>query len=389
MTRLCPACGAVDWRPLLDLPDRPALSTDLRIVRRPLRKVSCGGCGLAANADLRGAAAISDYEDHYGLNTTGSEEHIYFTPHGPVPRSQAILDWLHPHLPAAPESVLEVGCGQGNLLVRLSEAFPRARSRGTEASRGAAALARARGLDVEQTAVAPHLPQLPEADVIVSFGVLEHVDDPAFFLLALRRACRPGGRAVIAAPVQEDGGYDLFFEDHVWHFTIDHMAAAARRAGWRTVACERGHPVVQGFGLVVCEPATDAAAGAPAGAPAGGAVGHAGPLQAANRDAWLARFAEVDRRLAELGDDPVAVFGAGEMFALLHTYTSLGDRRIVRLIDDVVSRHGSTMRGVPIAGRDWLAAHPDVPVFAAVNPRYHAAVAESLSPLVRRLVFWC
>ena len=85
--------------------------------------------------------------------------------------------------------------------------------------------------------------------------MLEHVEDPIGFLVALRSACHRGGRAVIVVPVQEEDGYDLFFEDHVWHFTADHLAAVAHRAGWSPVASERGHPVVQGFGLIVCEPA--------------------------------------------------------------------------------------------------------------------------------------
>ncbi|EKV26039.1 hypothetical protein C882_3326 [Caenispirillum salinarum AK4] len=383
MTPRCPACDATDWRPLLDLPGRPSLATDLRTLARPLSKVVCGGCGMAANAEHRGDVAIADYENDYGLNTTGAEEHVYFTADGPISRSQAIIDWMRPHLTASPGAVLEVGCGQGNLLARLRDAFPGSRVSGCEASREAVALARSRGLDAMQRAVAPHLPSLPEADLVISFGVLEHVEDAAFFLRALRRACRPGGRAIISVPVQEDGGYDLFFEDHVWHFTAPHLAAAARRAGWRVLTVETGHPVVQGFGLLVCDPgADDDASSAPPTADTGG-------LNARNRDTWMARFEETNGRLANLRDRPLAVFGAGEMFALLHTYTDLGRCRIERLIDDDAARHGRRLRGVAVTGRDWLAAHPEVPVFVAVNPRYHRAIADGLSPFRGRLTFWC
>jgi SAM-dependent methyltransferase len=384
MTRSCPACAAVDWSPLLDRQaGTESLTTDLRRLRRPLRKIVCGRCGVASNETLHGAATVSDYEQHYTLNTTGGEEHIYFTAAGPVPRSQAIRDWLRPHLGETPNSVLEVGCGQGNLLALLSDLFPHARVRGTEVSRAAVALACERGLNVIRQAVGPGWPPVPEADLIVCFGVLEHVEDPIGFLVALRSACHRGGRALIAVPVQEEGGYDLFFEDHVWHFTADHLAAVAHRAGWRPVASERGHPVVQGFGLIVCEPAP-----AVDSAPNFGPLANSAYLQVANRDVWLARFKQVNRLLAKIGDGPLAVFGAGEMFSLLHIYTDLAHRPILQLIDDSAGRQGRDVQGVPVAGRDWLARHPEVPVFVAVHPRYHDQVRQTLGPIVRHLVFW-
>ncbi|MCP2126925.1 class I SAM-dependent methyltransferase [Bradyrhizobium ottawaense] len=383
MTRSCPACAAADWRPLLDRQTgAESLTTDLRRLRRPLRKIVCGRCGLASNEALRGAAAVSDYEQHYTLNTIPGEEHIYFTAAGPVPRSQAILDWLRPHLGQAPVSVLEVGCGQGNLLARLSDLFPHARVRGTEVSRSAVALACDRGLNVVQQAVGPGCPPLPEADLIVCVGVLEHVDDPIAFLVALRSACNGGGRTVIVVPIQEEGGYDLFFEDHVWHFTADHLAAVALRAGWRSIASERGHPVVQGFGLIVCEPApTETSASSLT------SLANAAQLQVANRDVWLARFTQVNQILAKFGDGPLAVFGAGEVFALLHTYTDLAHRPILQLIDDAAGRQGREVHAILVGGRDWLARHPEIPVFVAVHPRYHDQVRQTLGPIVRHLVF--
>ncbi|MCK1313390.1 class I SAM-dependent methyltransferase [Bradyrhizobium sp. 23] len=362
-----------------------SLTTDLRRLQRPLRKIVCGRCGLASNETLHGAAAVLDYEQHYALNTSGGEEHIYFTAAGPVPRSQAILDWLRPHLGEAPAAVLEVGCGQGNLLARLADLFPHALVRGTEVSRPAVALARERGLHVVQQAVGSGCPPLPEADLIVCFGVLEHVEDPIGFLMALRLVSHHGGRAVIVVPIQEDGGYDLFFEDHVWHFTAHHLAAVARRAGWHPLTSESGHSIVQGFGLIVCEPTPAEHLDQPSNS---GSPANAGHLQVANRDVWLARFNEVNRLLAKIGDGPLAVFGAGEVFGLLHTYTDLAHRPILQLIDDAAGRQGKGVQGIPVAGRDWLARHPEVPVFIAVHPRYHDQVKQTLGLIARRLVFW-
>lgn len=365
---------------LLDRVECRAFTTDLRIVSRPLRKVICTACGLAANAELRGPAAIADYEESYALNTTAGEEHVYFIGRNPVPRSRAIMEWILPHVGPPPQTLLEVGCGQGNLLSRLRDALPGTEVFGVEASRQAADLAQARGLAVHRGIVAPDAPPLPEADVVVSFGVLEHVDDPTFFLAALHRACRPGGRAVVAFPIQEQGGYDLFFEDHVWHFTLELARATAERAGWRVIAAEADHPIVQGFGLLVCTPEGNGAAAPSA---------HARALQAANLAAWQARFDVVNSRLAALAEEPLIVFGAGELFGLLYAYTDVGRRPIERLIDDASERPGRSLYGIPIEGREWIAGRPRRPVFVAVNARYHRQLAESLSALGLRLVFWC
>ena len=382
MSDTCPACGGAQWDPLLELPGRPSLTTDLRRADRSLHKVLCANCGLAANAIRRGTEAIVDYEDHYALNTTGGEEHYYYTAEGPVARSAAILSWLLRHIPTPPERLVEVGCGQGNLLVRLRDALPETAVRGVEINRQAALLAEERGLVVDRIAVATDAAPLPSADCLISFGVLEHVDDPALFLSALRRSCSPGGRAIIAFPIQQSGCYDLFFEDHVWHFTLDQARAIAERAGWRVVSADANHPIVQGFGTLVCVP-DDPRHSAPVSA------SETRRLHAANRDTWLAAFAEVDRRLEDLGATSIMVFGAGELFGLLHTYTSLGHRRISCLIDDSTDRQGRELYGIPVEGRDALTRRRDQPLFVAVNRRYHGDLAESLCSTSAHVVFWC
>ena len=380
MIRVCPACGATRWQSLLRLTETGALTTDSRQVDRSLEKIVCTVCGLVTNAKLRGQEAIQDYVDNYEFNSLLGEEHYYFTSNGAVARSEAVFDWVSRHLPTSPNRLLEVGCGQGNLLRRLKDAMPDTLVTGVEASRHAVQLARANGLDVLQRSVAPGAEPLPAADAIVCFGVLEHVDDPLSFLSALRRSCRPGGQAVIAVPIQEQGGYDLFFEDHVWHFTMDHLRSVAQRAGWNVLRIDIDDVLVQGFGLIVITPRTKVAWSAPA---------NAGALQAANRDTWLAHFASVNQQLHQLRDNALTVFGAGETFSLLYTYTHLRHCHIDGLVDDDVNRHGRKVLGLPVFGRDWLARQPDGPVFVAVNQRYHSHLADSLAKGDRRVVFWC
>lgn len=94
--------------------------------------------------------------------------------------------------------LLEIGCGYGFLLEEAKSSFRSVI--GTEFSDGAAASARARGLEV----VTGGLDALPDPDrrfdCIVSAHVVEHVYDPRAFVSELRERLRPGGAVVLGTP---------------------------------------------------------------------------------------------------------------------------------------------------------------------------------------------
>ncbi|HEX5101946.1 MAG TPA: methyltransferase domain-containing protein [Polyangiaceae bacterium] len=90
--------------------------------------------------------------------------------------------------------VLEVGCGTGLILGRLSAVARNAE--GVDLSPGMLEKARARGLRVRE-ASATELPY-PDAsfDLVLSFKVLAHVPDLPRALSEMARVCRPGGRVL-------------------------------------------------------------------------------------------------------------------------------------------------------------------------------------------------
>ncbi|XIA64125.1 class I SAM-dependent methyltransferase [Bradyrhizobium sp. TZ2] len=255
---------------------------------------------------------------------------------------------------------------------------------GLEGSRQAARIARNRGLDVHQGLVGREDLQLPVADLLINILVLEHIEDPIPYLETLRRACTPDGRAIFIVPLQDLGGYDLFFDEHVWHLFTPHFRALLERAGWRVLAIDGADPVVQGLGLALCTPAPDRIPPAP---------GHAeysvlGPAQERNRDVWLRRFEEVNRRLAAFEGQPLIVFGSGEVFSLLRAYTDLSRANILGCLDEDATKIGSQVHGIEVHGLDWLDHAPPAPVFVTVNPRYNDAIQKKLEHFGRPLVFW-
>ncbi|MFC7326172.1 SAM-dependent methyltransferase [Marinactinospora rubrisoli] len=113
-------------------------------------------------------------------------------------RARRLVERLvHP----APATVLDFGCGWGELLLRLLEAAPGAVGTGVDTdgsllARGHAA-AVARGMaDRVSFVEGPAATWREPADLVVCVGASHAFGDTADALRALRRAVRPGGRAL-------------------------------------------------------------------------------------------------------------------------------------------------------------------------------------------------
>ncbi len=92
-------------------------------------------------------------------------------------------------------SVLDIGCGSGNLLMPLEDGFVKC---GIEINSGAAQIAQSRGIaiiaqDLEQAATLPRL-----FDAVVACDVIEHVADPLEFMRTLLSKAENGGLVIIS-----------------------------------------------------------------------------------------------------------------------------------------------------------------------------------------------
>lgn len=102
-----------------------------------------------------------------------------------------VLEWL---APSPGERILDLGCGDGALTERLAASG--ALVRGVDASAQMAAVARTRGLTIDE-ANAETLPYADaEFDAVFSNAVLHWVRNQDAMLGQVRRVLRPGGRFV-------------------------------------------------------------------------------------------------------------------------------------------------------------------------------------------------
>lgn len=151
--------------------------------------------------------------------------------------------------------VLDVGCGQGELLLWLHEQGFEAE--GIEPADDAASLARERGL-VARTATLEDLleqPPLPIYDAVVLLNVLEHVPHPAQMLGGIRRLLGPEGLLYIRVPNDfnplqlaardklDAKPWWVAIPDHVNYFDVSSLCALCRQVGFEPVDVQADFPM--------------------------------------------------------------------------------------------------------------------------------------------------
>lgn len=137
-----------------------------------------------------------------------------------VPRYQEMTDRLLDYLPRGSKRILELGCGTGNLSLRLAREFPEAALTLVDAAREMTSLTQARiegqGLDPRGrvscvTARFEDLSFAPGSfDLATSCISLHHVRDKAGLYLELFEAIAPGG--VLCFADQLRGGTEAIHE---------------------------------------------------------------------------------------------------------------------------------------------------------------------------------
>jgi SAM-dependent methyltransferase len=150
--------------------------------------------------------------------------------------------------------VLDVGCGQGELLQWLAEQGYE--PRGIEPADEAAAVARERGLDARTATLETLLEGEPEIyDAVLLLNVLEHVPDAPAMLRGIARLLEPGGLLYIRVPndfnplqlaAQEKLGVEPWWiavPDHVNYFDVESLCETCRQVGFEPVDVQADFPM--------------------------------------------------------------------------------------------------------------------------------------------------
>jgi SAM-dependent methyltransferase len=135
-------------------------------------------------------------------------------------------------------SILDVGCGQGELLRQISEAIPGAKVYGADVSEQSLVDSRRRNptfdlfaLDLTHERFAEQYPtRLSGFDFVVCSEVLEHIPDDGLAARHLHDLLRPSGVAVVTVPGGKMSAFDKVI-GHQRHYTPSSLEDLLTMAG--------------------------------------------------------------------------------------------------------------------------------------------------------------
>jgi len=119
-------------------------------------------------------------------------------------------------------AILDVGCGQGELLSELSRALPSASVSGADLSEQSIADSRKKNPDYDLFVMdltdagfeQKHAERLGNYDLVVCSEVIEHIEDDGLAVRRLRSLLAPGGHLIITVP----GGRMSRFDKVIGHY---------------------------------------------------------------------------------------------------------------------------------------------------------------------------
>ena len=149
-------------------------------------------------------------------------------------RTNAIMSHLGALGPT--DQLIDIGCGEGDLLVDLRQHYPSTHLVGVDISKEGLDRAKAKVPDADflQTDLLAPVPELQRFTGWATHGVctevLEHLDDPVLFLRNARSLFIPGAPIVVTVPAGPRSKFDLFI-GHRRHFTPKRLRSVFDSAG--------------------------------------------------------------------------------------------------------------------------------------------------------------
>lgn len=213
----CPACGGAFAAPHWVCP-------------------SCGHTPQRLQGFTSFAPALSETTENYDAAryaAVAAVEGSHFWFRG---RNDLVAWALGQYFPAA-DSLLEVGCGTGQVLARLYASKPDLRLVGTEIHVRGLDLARRRLPEAEFLQMdARAIPFVEEFAVVCAFDVLEHLAEDTAVLAQMFRACRSGGGLLLTVPQHRWlWSHKDDFAHHKRRYSRKELADKVIRAGFQVV----------------------------------------------------------------------------------------------------------------------------------------------------------
>ncbi|MGD0998006.1 MAG: class I SAM-dependent methyltransferase [Thermoleophilia bacterium] len=355
MGRDCPVCGLRE--PELVYRQRFAVEDDGRRITG-YEVVCCQGCG-AVYAD--GVPSQESLDDYYAV----ASKYEYLERGGEAPAAlgeshRDMVERLRALLPDPASRIVDVGCGNGDVLGLLRRAGYTNLLGVDPAEHSAAAARRLHEVEVVRGSVLSMPPGAAQSGCIVLSAVLEHVREVAAALREVSGMLAADGLLYVEVPDlerfarYESVPFQQFSVEHINYFTSGSLARAAAGAGlrlartWRALRHTGTTPEP-----VVCSVFTLAGK-----VPLPATRDRFGP-RAARRYVVQSEVAEAEERAGlerlTAAGTPLIVWGAGTHMQHLLARPPLAGATIVAIVDANPRLQGVVVAGLTVAGPESIA----------------------------------
>jgi len=357
----CDLCDSTKFEILIVRKGLSMLS-DRKIIKKNLKKIECKNCGLVCSSQMFEKNKIEEnYKKNYSYNPSYEGDTFFFSNSGFTERSTQIFEWILENISkeklTKAKSIIEVGCGQGNLLLKFLKKFPEKKIIGLELNKDAIKIGKKKGLDIRNLAKSKNL----KADIIISYAVIEHTTSPKNFLKSLANYLNPNGLLIIGQPNQDKIYYDIFFWDHLFHFSSKHIDDLGRQVNLLLVKKSKGKWPVDSFSLHVFKKTNRKIKPKIAF--------HKTKIR--NSIKYYEKiFDKINKFLKKNSKQNLAVLGLGEIFSIFYTYTDLKKAKIEYGIDDFPNKDSNFSFRV-ISSEKARKLYKGSIIFC-VNPNYYS-----------------
>ncbi|MFW7343416.1 class I SAM-dependent methyltransferase [Pollutimonas sp. H1-120] len=343
-----------------------ALVSDGHVLPIALEKTTCLSCGLVTHANpARSEFVRSTYSEEYSLPSA--------SPAADTKRAKQYADILVRRT-GVPGSVLEIGCGSGNLLKELNTRWPETFFWGVDPALPSNLSSNTQihyTLSFFNSTLAAALQQ--QFDFIFSINVIEHAESPAEFFSLICKLLAPQGRVIIVCPSASPPNIELLFYDHLYTFTSLALKIIAEAAGLELVESVPQLSDTRDFQLLAFQHKTISPRLQPL------------PMEdteyalAHSREQYMRAWARLEsdllqRRAVNTG---LAMFGAGQMAAVIRAYAPQLWSLVEFLLVDDPSEAWPLDK--PIFGySDYTESLTEHSVIIATAPAVQASVARRL-----------
>lgn len=223
----------MEFNPLLKT--SPSMSSDGQTVNLTISKEECKLCGTVRSADV---TFLGDfYRDYYRLNVFNTDPLFIYNGVGML-KSKMHYEWIERLIGDEVdkfENVIEIGCGSGNLLGLFNCKKKHGVEPSKDASFHASKIASIRNIGFED------ISNEEKYDLILSTCVIEHTINPNEFLAKKWNIASEKSTIVIGVPVQDTESFDVYFLDHLHHFTCKQFIYLCENNGFTVEKYEVGY----------------------------------------------------------------------------------------------------------------------------------------------------